>query len=142
MATFIAIDNKSAATAGVLRLAQLKLRKEYRIDVAHAVRRRWQLTALLFGMAALFSTARPVHAQQSIRPSPPVVIAPVPLVPPVASVPMVPFSYIGGDPSWSARPYWALRRPYRIYRPFRRGGWYGPAWGPRGRMGPVIIRRW
>jgi hypothetical protein len=92
--------------------------------------RRWQLTALVLGAAALFFTALPAQAQVWIRPRAPVVIAPAPVV--VAPAPVV----VG--PGWGARPYWGGRR---YDRAFRRAGWYGAVRGPRG--GVVAVgRRW
>jgi hypothetical protein len=101
--------------------------------------RRSQLTGLVVGAAALFFTARPAQAQVWFGPPvvrPPVVIAPPPVV--IAPPPVVvarPPVVVG--PGWGARPYWGVR----YYRPVPRGGWYRPAWGPRG--GVVYVgRRW
>jgi hypothetical protein len=85
--------------------------------------RRWQPTGLVLGAAALILTARPALAQVWISPSAPVVVAPAPVV-------------VG--PGWGARPYWGVRR---YNRALRRGGWYGAAWGPRGRV-VAVGRRW
>jgi hypothetical protein len=95
--------------------------------------RRWQLTALVLGAAAVFFTPRTAHAQVWIGPAAPVVVAPAPFV--VAPAPVV----VG--PVWEARPYWGWGARRAYYRPWRRGGWYGGVRGPRG--GVVTVgRRW
>jgi hypothetical protein len=96
--------------------------------------RRWQLTALVVGVAALFFTARPAQAQWWIAPPAPVVVTPAPIV--VTPAPVV----VG--PTWGARPYWGWgARRYAYYGPWRRAGWYGAVRGPRG--GVVVGgRRW
>jgi hypothetical protein len=99
--------------------------------------RRWQLTGLALGAVALFFTARPAHAQVWVSPGAPVFVAPAPIVVGPAPVVVGPAPVWVG-PGWGARPYWGGRRSYR---PFRRGGWYGAAWGPRGR-GVAFGRRW
>jgi hypothetical protein len=89
--------------------------------------RRWQLTGLVLGAAVLFFTARPAQAQMWIQSSPPVVWAPPPVV--VTPAPVV----VG--PGWGPGPVWGPPRAVR------RSGWYGAAWGPRGR-GFAVGRRW
>jgi hypothetical protein len=89
--------------------------------------RRWQVTALIVGAAALFLAARPAQAQvwvgPPMRPVPPVgVVPPVWGGPPVGVVP----GPVVVSPGWGARRYWR-GRPYwgawRAYRPVARR-WY------------------
>jgi hypothetical protein len=95
--------------------------------------RRWQLTALVAGAAALFFTARPAQAQVWFSPPAPVVVGPAPVV--VGPAPVV----VG--PAWGARPYWGWGARRAYYRPWGyRRGWYGGVRGPRG--GAVTVGRW
>ena len=85
--------------------------------------RRWQLTGLVLGAAALCFTARPAQAQVWIgRPPPPVwPVPPIGSVPPIGVVP--PIGSVPGpvvvSPGWGAQPYWG-RRPGPIRRLLRR----------------------
>src|SRR5262245_23244163 len=115
--------------------------------------RRWQLTGLVVGAAALLFTAGPAQAQVWIGPPP---VGPPPFGPPPFGPPFGPpgpgvITTLPGviapgpgvvttlpgvvSPGWGARPYWGARRAYRPR------GWYGVARGPRG--GVVAVgRRW
>jgi hypothetical protein len=94
--------------------------------------RHWQLTGLVLAAATLFFTTRPAQAQVWIQPAP-IMVAPAPVF--VGPAPVV----VG--PGWGARPWGWGWGPRRYYRPYvRRAGWYGAAWGPRGRV--WAGRRW
>jgi hypothetical protein len=92
--------------------------------------RRWQLTGLVVGAAALLFTAGPAQAQvwigPPVRPVPPVwggpsvwVGAPVQPVPPIGFIPPVqpvpPIGFVPG-PGWGTRPYWGARRAHGLFR--------------------------
>jgi hypothetical protein len=88
--------------------------------------RRWQLTGLAVGAAALLFTAGPAQAQvwigPPVSPVPPIgVVPPVWGGPPVSPVP--PIGTLPGpvvvSPGWGAQPYWG-RRPGPIRRLLRR----------------------
>ena len=87
--------------------------------------RRWQLTGVALGAAALLFTAGPAQAQVWIGPSggpPPIAVGrptpPVWPVPPIGSVPPIgvvpPIGSVPGpvvvSPGWRAPPYWGARR--------------------------------
>ena len=97
--------------------------------------RRSHLTGMAIGAAVLFFTAKPAEAQVWVRPAPPVMIAPAPVVVAPATRFVTPAPVVVRS-GWSYRsPYWGGRR----YRVSRRRGWYAPAWGPPAR---VVYRRW
>ena len=87
--------------------------------------RRWQLTGLVVGAAALLFTARPAQAQVWVgRPPPPVwPVPPVGVVPPPPVTPVPPIGVVPGPgvvgpgwgttTYWAGRPTWAQRRAYR-----------------------------
>jgi hypothetical protein len=106
--------------------------------------RRWQLTGLIVGAAALFLAARPAQAQvwigppagptPPVRPVPPIGVVPGPPVRPVPPIGVVPGPPVGvvppigvvpgpvvvssgwrARPSWGGRPYWGARRAYRSF---------------------------
>jgi hypothetical protein len=108
--------------------------------------KRWQFTGVAFVAAALFFTARPAHAQVVFQRSVPVALGPAPIVPapgpvwvsapPVVAAPapiVVSPGWGAVSPGWGARPYWRDRRAWR------RAGWNGAVWGPRG--GVVTVGR-